>query len=432
MSRLARPGEAAITATLRTALAEGLLTPEEPAVVFHDLDLLAARFAALAGAFPATTLHAVAIKANPIVGLLRRVVALGGGLEAASIEEVALALAAGCAPDKIVYDSPAKSLPDLRFALTHGITINADNLDELDRIGALLTEIDSLSQIGVRVNPLVGEGLIQATSVTGPRSQFGVMLAEPERSRLTAAFARYPWLTGLHVHVGSQGCSLDQLVAGVQRAMAFRDDVHAALNRPAIRVVDIGGGLPTAYRDTDRPPSADAYAAALREAVPELFSPDLRIVTEFGRFLQAGCGWAASRVEYAKHQGGRAIAVLHLGADFLLRRAYRPQDWHHDFLVFDADGRPKADQGRSPWTLAGPLCFSGDILADDLPLPPLESGDLVVIRDVGAYAMGMWSRHCSRSMPAVIGYAGTAPVRLETLLRRERPADVVAFWEGRR
>lgn len=418
-----------MASVLQRAVAKGYLTEREPALVFHDLGCLRDRLETLTATFPANTLHALAIKANPILEILRFAVGQGAGLEAASAEEVALALAAGCPPDRIVFDSPAKSVPEIRQALSLGVHLNADNLDELERIDALLQTMESTSTIGLRLNPMVGEGRILSTSTTGAASKFGTPLFE-DAPELVEAFRRYPWLTGVHVHVGSQGCSLEMLVEAARRIHSFVQRTHQSLGHEQIRIVDLGGGLPVAYRDTDRPPSVQTYVSALEEAVPELFKPPYRLITEFGRHLQANCGWAASRVEYVKDIDGGRIAVLHLGADFMLRRAYNPQDWHHDFLVCDATGRLKAEQDLSPWTIAGPLCFSGDILARGIPLPPIEPGDLVIIRDVGGYTMGMWSRHCSRGMPTVLGYEDASDFKL--LRARETLADMVAFWEATR
>jgi diaminopimelate decarboxylase len=398
----------------------------EPAVLFHDMDRVRARIERLKAAYPQGTLHTVAIKANPLVEVLRAAVACGAGLEAASLEEVHLALAAGCPPDRLVYDSPAKTRAEIAEALRRGVRLNADNLDELERIAALRRLGDSASRIGLRVNPQVGMGDIALTSVAGRRSKFGVPIEQ--EGAIHAAFARYPWLTGLHVHVGSQGCALEQMVEGVRRVEALRREIQGGPGGGAIDTMDIGGGLPVAYRATDRPTSLEAYAAALRREVPTLFEPGTRLITELGRWIHAGSGWAVSRVEYVKEADGERTAVLHLGADFLLRRAYLPQDWHHDFAVLDAEGTPKGG-AQLPSMLAGPLCFGGDVLARDLPLPAMSPGDLVVIRDTGAYTLSMWSRHCSRGIPAVLGVDRG---EILVLRERERPEDVVAFWSRTR
>jgi diaminopimelate decarboxylase len=410
-------------ATIVRAALDRQLLGETPSAIFHDLGLMRARFATLQAAFPASALHAVAIKANPLVEVLREVVQAGGGLEAASIEEVELALAASCPADRIVFDSPAKTLREIEQALCHGIYLNADSFDELERIAAVQSAYYSTSVVGLRVNAMVGGGTIRATSVAEASSKFGVSL-HADRQRIIEAFAQYPWLRGLHVHVGSQGCGLELLVEAVARIESLRRDVVLETCRD-VPFVDIGGGLPAIYRTGATAPTPAEYCTAIEERCPELFSSDVQIVTEFGRCIQATCGMAASRVEYVKP--AQQIAVIHLGADLLLRPVYRPEDWQHEFFVLGRDGRPKKNDPR-PVTIVGPLCFAGDVVARDVLLPAIEPGDWIVVRDVGAYTLSMWSRHCSRGIPAVIGYDPQQAESLRVMRAAESPADVVQFW----
>lgn len=427
----------AIAPWLQRAVAQGLLDEARggrPAALFHDLDLLRARLGALRRAFPAGTLHAVAVKANPLVEVLRVVAAEPGcGLEAATWEEASLALAAGCPAQRVVYDSPARTRAELAAALEAGIgLINADSLDELARIAAVMRQRGTracASRIGLRVNPCVGEGRIGALSVAGPRSRFGQPFPqEVSPQDLARAILEHgPMVSALHVHVGSQGCGTDLLVAGVERCLALADAIDEAAGRPQIEVLDIGGGLPVIYRPgVDPAVELGSYLEALHTRLPRLFDGRRRLVTEMGRSVQAPCGWAATRVESVKRLAdGRRLASLHLGADLVLRVAYVPEEWHLEVSVFDPQGRPRVG-AESPCTLAGPLCFGGDLLAVDRALPPIEEGDLVVLHDVGAYTLGMWSRHCSRGMPPVYGYG--AAQGFELLRAGESPQDVVRFW----
>jgi diaminopimelate decarboxylase len=94
--------------------------------------------------------------------------------------------------------------------------------------------------------------------------------------------------------------------------------------------------------------------------------------------------------------------------------------------VLDPEGRPREGDAR-PWTVVGPLCFAGDVIARDRPLPAIAEGDLLVVRDTGAYTLGMWSRHCSRAVPEVVGLRGDPP-RVLVLRPREALQDVVRFW----
>jgi diaminopimelate decarboxylase len=391
--------------------------------VFHHFGIMRARIATLQADFPVQTLHTIAIKANPLVEVLREVVRAGAGLEAASIEEAELALAAGCPAERVMFDSPAKTRDEIDYALRLGVYLNVDNFDELDRIAAALATRDSTSPIGLRVNPMVGGGAIQQTSVSVAGSKFGVPLLS-DRQRIIAAFTEHDWLNGLHVHAGSQGCRLTLLADAVERVAALRREIVATTGK-SVPNVDIGGGLPTVYRTGDVAPTTAEYRNLLQQRSPDLFSSNVRLVTEFGRAIQANCGIAVSRVEYVKPE--QRLAVIHLGADFLLRPVYRPDDWMHEFFVLDHRGVPKVG-APVPVTIAGPLCFAGDLLARDILLPPIEPGNWIVIRDVGAYTLSMWSRHCSRGMPAVYGYAPRHDEPLRLLRPAETPADIVRFW----
>lgn len=412
---------------LAAAMAQGV-AGDRPALLFHSLDALAARIDLLSTSFPPGTLHALAIKANPVVGVLRFAVARGMGLEAASWEEVALAQAAGCPPEHILFDSPAKTRDELATALDAGVTVNADNFDELARIDTLLDgDPQPTSLIGLRVNPQTGLGSIGMLSVSGGYSKFGVPLGE-QRAAIVAAFRRYPWLRGLHVHTGSQGIGMARMVRAAELVFALRETIHRDLGERRIVSVDIGGGLPWPYRADGTAPTPAAYAAALGRAVPEAFAEGVRLATEFGRILQAGSGFAASRVEYLKTDAGRRTAVVHFGADLFMRKVYRPEDWHHHISVLAPDGRPKQAPGE-PHVIAGPLCFGGDILAEEAVLPRVEAGDWIVLHDAGGYTLGLWSRHCNRGLPRVLGYRAD-PWRFQVLLAGEEPADVVRFWGG--
>ena len=109
-----------------------------------------------------------------------------------------------------------------------------------------------------------------------------------------------------------------------------------------------------------------------------------------------------------------------------MRPVYNPRDWSHEFAAFDSKGRPKTGSPRA-YAMAGPLCFGGDFVGRDVMLPELEPGDIICARDVGAYTLSMWSRHCSRSQPVVLG--ATSRGSLETLRPAETPRGVALDWE---
>lgn len=384
-------------------------------MLVHDLDAVDVRIGQLREHLP-HALHALAVKAQPLVAVLRHAVARDVGLECASAEEVALARAAGCPADRIVFDGPARTRSELAEAVSAGVRLNLDRLEEIDRVAQM--DPSGALPVGLRVDPGVGEGRIAATSTSGPRSKFGVPLWS-ERAAVVDAFVRHGWLRGLHVHVGSAGVSAEQILTGVERVLTLATEIEAAGGQ--VDVIDVGGGLPVVYRPEDLAFDVSVWAHGLTR----LGLPGRRLlITEPGRWVHAGAGFAVSRVEAVKRLGDARCAVLHVGADLLPRRALLPDVWFHDVLVLDRDGAPKVAI-EEPHALAGPLCFSGDLLARDMLLPRVDEGDLVVVRDTGAYALGMWSRHCSRAIPAVWGHSAGA---WNLLRRRERLDDVVRFW----
>ena len=94
--------------------------------------------------------------------------------------------------------------------------------------------------------------------------------------------------------------------------------------------------------------------------------------------------------------------------------------------MLDAEGRLKTGP-LSPVTITGPLCFSGDIIAREVLLPRVEEGDWIAIRDTGAYTLSLWSRHCSRGIPAVLGYDPAAQFRCGSSATPNRPPTSSVF-----
>ncbi|MFF7169316.1 type III PLP-dependent enzyme domain-containing protein [Streptomyces pseudovenezuelae] len=422
---------------LRAAVRDRLVEPESAVLAaFVDLDEVAASVAALHKAFPDSVdvLHTFAAKANCLVPVLEEVRKLGMGCEVASAGELAQALAAGFAPEQIVYDSPAKTRSDLCQALDLGVAVNADNFQELARIDEILAARASTtgsapaSRIGVRLNPQVGGGGIAEMSTATATSKFGIALEDDgNRQRLLDAYRERPWLTWVHAHVGSQGCPLDLIAQGIAKAVAFAEEVNSTCGRRQVTGIDIGGGLPVNFADDETTPGFDDYVAALRAHAPALFTGAYRIVTEFGRSLLAKNGFTAACVEYTKVSGGRPIAITHAGAQVATRTVFMPAAWPLRLTAHSPDGTLK--QGEPvPQDIAGPCCFAGDLLAEARPLPRLAPGDIVALLDTGAYYSSTPFHYNSLPDPAVHGVRvdPDGHVHFRPLRQAETIRDVLA------
>ncbi|MGY0021618.1 diaminopimelate decarboxylase [Streptomyces sp. cg35] len=429
-----RPADDRVHAVLRHAVDEGLISTEQPVAGFLDTDGVRASVASLHAAFDTVpdVLHTFAVKASSLIPVLRLLTDLGMGCEVASPGELRLALDAGCAPERIVLDSPAKTREEIAEALALGVALNADNLDELLRVDALRPD-DCASVIGLRVNPQVGGGSIGAMSTATATSKFGVALRDAGgRERVVEAFVRRPWLTRLHAHVGSQGCPLELIAEGIAETYRLAEEINAAVGRQQITSLDIGGGLPVNFADDDVRPTYDDYTRALRAAEPGLFDGRYGLVTEFGRSLLAKNGFIAARVEYAKQSGGRRIAVTHAGAQTATRTVLMPGAWPLRVGAFDAQGHPKPGPAV-PQDVAGPCCFAGDVVAEGRDLPLLEEGDLVVLRDTGAYYFSTPWAYNSLPRPGVHGYATDTEGRVRCVpVRDAQTLDEIAAESGAR
>lgn len=423
-------------AAVQAAVAQGLLDDvDSPVAAFVDLAGIGDSAHALRTAWPPEldVLHAFAAKANPLVPVLAKLRAHGLGCEVSSPGELAQARAAGFPPEHLVLDSPVKTLAELSTALDDAIAVNIDNFEELERVDRLIgsAAADVTAQrIGIRLNPQVGLGSIEAMSTAGRTTKFGVALADPgNRERLLDAYRDRPWLRWVHVHVGSQGVPLDLNAAGVAAAVDFAQEVNK--QRPGQVVgIDIGGGLHVDFTDdTDSPTFAD-HVTVLRREVPQLFDGSFRVVTEYGRALMARNGFVATRVEYTKTSGGRRIALTHAGAQISARTAFAPDLWPLRVLAYDRDGRPSRAEPEVQ-DVGGPCCFAGDLLAKERVLPRLSAGDLVVVPDTGAYAFSAPFHYNSLPMPPVHSFelARDGKVRF-TLLRAAETVDEVVARSG--
>ncbi|CAM5667226.1 Diaminopimelate decarboxylase OS=Streptomyces griseomycini OX=66895 GN=FHS37_007363 PE=3 SV=1 [Streptomyces griseomycini] len=432
--RAARRDEA-----VRAAVEQGLLGPDVPLVGLLDVTGIRESAAELRAAFEAVAapgtavLHAFAVKASPLVPVLRLLHEEGVGAEVASPGELALARAAGVPPERTVLDSPAKTPDELREALALGIAVNADNPQELDRLDALVKEVPgAASPLGIRVNPQVGGGSIEALSTATATSKFGVALRdEGAREWVVRAYLDRPWLTRLHTHTGSQGIALSLMARGVAEAYELAEEINRRAGRRQVDTIDIGGGLPVNFASDATSPTYAQYARLLSDTVPGLFDGRYGLVTEFGRSLLAKHGTLLTRVEYAKSAGGRPVAVTHAGVQVATRTVYAPGAWPLRIAAYDAKGRPKEGPAVVQ-DVAGPACFAGDLLAQGQALPLLEQGDHAAALDTGAYYFAHHYAYNSLPRPGVYGFVpdGAGGVSFAVVRRAQTVEEIVAESGG--
>jgi len=326
-------------------------------------------------------------KANANLAILRAVLAEGAGIDAVSGGEIFRALSAGAAPQNIVYAGVGKTPQEIAYAVEQGIGwFNVENLAELGHIEREAARLGRRVRVALRLNPEVTANTHPYIATGHGGAKFG-LTSDAIRQALTEQ-GRYPHLdfAGLHVHIGSQLGDTHGTVQAVERALELTAPYET------LRTLNIGGGFPVPYGLDEVVPAFDAFAQAL--------APLLRgyhVLLEPGRSIVADAGLLLTRVLYTKHQGGQHIAIVDASMTELIRPAL--YEARHTILpVADLAARGPA----RPTQVVGPVCETADVLGHDVPLPPLQEGDVLAILTCGAYGMVMASHYNARPKPAEV------------------------------
>ena len=349
-------------------------------------------YARLDAAFGETP-HAIhyALKANSSLAIVRLLHGLGSRVDANSIGEVEVALRCGVTPAEIVFTGVGKSHDELDRAVSLGLAaINVESPGELDRLDRLAVARGTQARVALRVNPDIDARSHPHISTGLRDNKFGVPI-DLARGLFREMRDRAGLLPiGVHVHIGSQITSLEPLARAAESVAALARALVA--DAVPIEHLDFGGGLGIAY-EGGTGPDTEAY---VRQIVQAAGDSGFTLVVEPGRLLVGPAGVLLTRVVDVKQwPGTRRFVVLDAGMTELMRP-----------MLYDAYHRIEPVQPRPgnviPSDIVGPICESTDTFARDRALPPVEVGDLLAIRDVGAYGAVMGSMYLRRPLPPEI------------------------------
>jgi ornithine decarboxylase len=330
-----------------------------------DCDVIRRQYAALAAALPGVDLH-YALKPLPDIDVVRTLAALGSGFDLATSGEVELVRRAGVDPGRCIHTHPIKREGDIRDALEFGVrTFVADNPDELRKFRGCADRVELLIRVSFR----------SPAAVVDLSRKFG---CDPEAAPGLIGQAREAGIrvAGLSFHVGSQSRTPDTKVRAIEVCTGILRRAASSLSAPP--VLDIGGGFPIDYLEPASP--IDAFCEPIRTALRGL-PEGTRILAEPGRFI---CG-----------PGGTILTTV-------MGRAWRDGRWWYylDDGLYGSFSGQLYDHARYPVAplrdkpgprfhsvLAGPTCDSIDVVREDIELPELEAGDVIVGRQMGAYTV---------------------------------------------
>ena len=339
---------------------------------------LTRHYKVFAGAFAdVPALVCYAMKANSNQAVIRTLAKLGAGADVVSLGELRRAQEAGVPADKIMFSGVGKTAAELAAAVDAGILcVNVESEPELELLSAIAASKGRRANISLRVNPDV-DAKTHAKIATGrSENKFGIPISRARDVYARAAKLDGVKVTGVDMHIGSQITVLQPF----DDAFALLSDFVRTLRADGhvIDHVDLGGGLGIPYRDDNEPPPhPEQYADVVKRVTREL---DCTLVFEPGRLLVGNAGILLARVIYVKRGEARTFVIVDAAMNDLIRPTL--YEAHHEIRpVCEAP----AGAPRNRVDVVGPVCESGDFLAQNRPLPELGAGDLVAVMSAGAY-----------------------------------------------
>lgn len=329
-----------------------------------------------------------AVKANSNQAVLATMARLGAGMDVVSEGELRRARAAGVPASKIIFAGVGKTPAEMAYALQEGILgFNVESEPELLALSEIASGMGKTASIAIRVNPDVDAKTHAKISTGKAENKFGVPYEDARELFRRAAKLPGLKISGIHMHIGSQITDL----APFRDAFALLGDLARDLKADGIPLehLDIGGGLGVPYRGSnDVPPTPDDYAAVVKSALGDL---GLKLVLEPGRMIVGNAGVLVTRVTYVKEGAEKTFTIVDAAMNDLLRPTL--YEAYHDIWPV---AELSSDMSPVQQDIVGPVCETGDYLAQDRALPPAKSGDLLAVMTAGAYGAVMSSTYNTR------------------------------------
>ncbi len=350
----------------------------------YDAAMIARRVADLRAAMPAQVGLHYAMKANPFPPLLALMAGLVDGFDIASGGELARALEAAVAGERISFAGPGKRDREIEALLYAGGTLNLESEGEAERALAIAERLGIRPKLAVRVNPdfeLKGSGM----RMGGGAKPFGVDAEHAAALARRIIEAGAEW-RGWHIFAGSQALDFRSIIEAQTETVALAARLSDAVGE-APPLVNLGGGFGVPYFPGDAPLDIGAIGTALGETLdgrPESLR-DSQFALELGRYLVAEAGVYLTRVIDLKMSQGERFAVVDGGLHHQLAASGNFGTVVRRNYPIALANRFGAPVSAEPVTVVGCLCTPLDKLGDGVALPPVAPGDLVAIFMAGAY-----------------------------------------------
>ncbi|NTJ35936.1 type III PLP-dependent enzyme [Agrobacterium rhizogenes] len=352
----------------------------------YDLDVIEARLKCLRDIFPPSLTISFAVKSNPNSSLLFYLNQLGVHFDTSSIGEVRNALDSGANVEGISFSGPAKRHQEIaEFVRLRSGTLVIESIEEAVAAGAIAVDLGFSQRILVRISPAWVPPRFGAP-VAGRASQFGF-----DEETLKEAISQLQAIAGItiagfHILSGTGCLDHNALSETFDYNLALASKADNYLRTPSSQIV-LGAGFGIPYgrddREVDLAAVSERFSASLTTHFHQRPVPQLSL--EMGRWLVGPAGWFLTRVVSQKESRGVSFRICdggfnnHLAAAGMLGSVLR-RNWQIENLS-NPTGETKTV------TLAGPLCTSFDLLARQIELSDVRVGDVLAIKNSGAYGL---------------------------------------------
>ena len=366
------------------------------------------------------------IKSCGNINICRFLAQEGCGFDVTSGGELFRALEAGGAPRKIIYAGVGKTDQEIADGINAGIAaFNLESEAEIENIDRVARSIGKQAIGAIRINPDVDPKTHAKTTTGKKETKFGVDIERAER-----VFEQYRNLKnlrigGVHIHIGSPVYEIQPYVDAVNKIVALIDRLTEKGHK--IEWFDVGGGFGVNYEFPEQARPVTEHAKAL---VPLLQGKPYKIAFEPGRYIAGNAGVLLTRVLYRKQGGAKQFVIVDAGMNDLIRPTLY-ESYHHIWPVKPPAENLNAERRRD-FTLhggetvdvVGPICESGDYLAQGRSLPKVDRGDLLAVFTAGAYGFAMSSNYNNRPRVPEVLVDGDS---YKIIRRRETLEDLVAL-----
>jgi len=420
-----RNGELYCEDTPVSAIADAVGTP----AYIYSRQTLLDHYRAISSAFAELDpIICYSIKSCGNLHIVKLLADAGCGMDVVSGGELFRAQQAGADMKKIVYAGVGKTDSEIEQAINAGIGwFNIESEAEFENIASIAKRLGRQAHGALRINPDVADSRTHAKTTTGSKeTKFGVDIERGRRFFQTYGKNQHLRLDAIHLHIGSPIYSPEPYVKAITKALQLINELRA--EGFEINTIDIGGGYAADY-ETGASPAYTDYAAAIVPVLRPFKAAGGTVILEPGRTIAANAGILLTRVQYLKQGGSKKFVICDTGMHHLIRPTLY-EAWQFIWPTKVAPEFVPAKRSKQidlPGLVisevVGPICETGDYLAKDRPLPPVDRGDLLAVFTSGAYGMVMASNYNTMPKPPEVLVHGKS---FTTIRRRETYEDLVA------